>query len=131
MEKLIELRDQIGSAINCASYENESDTPDWILAQFAADVLEAGSNLIRARDQWYGITPEPGWCRERIKLSQLIAVWDDIHGRLDSLGFCDLDKALRKQGVLVENDIPQDQPAAPSNDKSKSDSDQGGTDGQT
>lgn len=114
MKKELAVRDDIETAINANSYENESDTPDWILAKFAMDTLEAASELISARDSWYGISPEPGWCRERIKLSQLIKIWNGIHGRLDTLGFVDLDRAVKAVGVEIENDVSQDQPVAPS-----------------
>jgi hypothetical protein len=34
--------------------ENGSDTPDFILARFLADCLEAFDSAVRTRDDWYG-----------------------------------------------------------------------------
>lgn len=47
------LRD-LGSAVNRASRENASNTPDFILADLMADCLAAFERASRARELWYG-----------------------------------------------------------------------------
>lgn len=55
------LFQQVQAAINCASRENESNTPDFILAEFLIGCLKQYENAVQARDRWYGIEPRPGW----------------------------------------------------------------------
>ena len=46
-----------------------------------------------------------------MKLSQLIKAWDILHVMdVGEIGFCDLDNALTKSGVIIENDISRCQP---------------------
>lgn len=44
----------IESAINRASKENDSNTPDFILAEYISDCLNAFTKASRAREKWYG-----------------------------------------------------------------------------
>lgn len=53
------LRDEITSAINRASAENGSDTPDYILARYLEASLAAFEVAVRDRDEWYGFKPWP------------------------------------------------------------------------
>ena len=48
------LRDRIRHAINCTSAENESDTPDFILADYLMASLDAFDAATRCREKWYG-----------------------------------------------------------------------------
>jgi hypothetical protein len=48
------LRKQIERAINATSSENGSNTPDYILAQYLTDCLEAFDSATKERDRWYG-----------------------------------------------------------------------------
>ena len=48
------LRKNIESAINAASAENGSDTPDFILAEYLTDCLTAYDKAVVAREKWYG-----------------------------------------------------------------------------
>ena len=48
------LRGEIAAALNRCSRENGSNTPDFILAQYLANCLEAFDVAIRQRAQWYG-----------------------------------------------------------------------------
>ena len=48
------LAEQIRHILNWTSRENESDTPDFLLAAYLMSCLEAGENLIVSRDKWYG-----------------------------------------------------------------------------
>jgi hypothetical protein len=48
-----ELKREITAAINRANRENESDTPDFILAQFMLASLEAFEAAMEARKYWF------------------------------------------------------------------------------
>lgn len=59
----VELADDLGEApfdkqltslINAYSKENDSDTPDYILASYLMDCLHSFNRTIMARNQWYG-----------------------------------------------------------------------------
>lgn len=51
------LQDEIRAAINRYSAESESNTPDWILADFLMGALDAFDGSIRQRERWYGRNP--------------------------------------------------------------------------
>lgn len=48
------LRSDIENAINRASAENGSGTPDFILAEFLTDSLAAFDKAVATREAWYG-----------------------------------------------------------------------------
>jgi hypothetical protein len=48
------LHARIASAINCASAENGSNTPDYLLAHFLVGCLEAFDLAVQRRERWYG-----------------------------------------------------------------------------
>jgi hypothetical protein len=48
------LRKEIEEAINRNCAENESDTPDFILAEYLTDCLSAFDKAVRAREKFYG-----------------------------------------------------------------------------
>lgn len=48
------LREDIQTAINCASAENGSNTPDFLLAEYLTDCLAAFDKAVGARERWYG-----------------------------------------------------------------------------
>ena len=50
-----ELRD----LLNKHSQENESDTPDYVLARYLTDCLEVFHQAVRNREKWYGRTAVP------------------------------------------------------------------------
>jgi len=54
MESRNHLRTQISDLLNCFSRESESDTPDFILAEYLLKALEAFEDATRNREQWYG-----------------------------------------------------------------------------
>lgn len=54
------FRDALARLLNSASRENFSNTPDFILAQYLSVVLRAFERGVLARDQWYGVTLQPG-----------------------------------------------------------------------
>lgn len=55
-----ELRQELAELLNRHSRENKSNSPDFLLANFMLDCLQAGEELVRAREQWYGVKHEPG-----------------------------------------------------------------------
>lgn len=56
---------ELAALINRYSRENGSNTPDFILASFLADALEAYDVAVRQRGEWYGRHDEPGSCRPK------------------------------------------------------------------
>lgn len=48
------LRQDLENLLNRHSAENESDTPDHVLAEFLTDTLEAFDNAVGLRERWYG-----------------------------------------------------------------------------
>lgn len=59
---------ELESLINRYSIENESDTPDFILAQYVRACLTAFATASNARQRWYGWSLEPGQDPKRIRL---------------------------------------------------------------
>lgn len=48
------LREDLSDVLNRHSQENQSDTPDFILASFLTYCLQAFDVHVRAREDWYG-----------------------------------------------------------------------------
>ena len=48
----MDLKKEISTLLNKASRENESGTPDFVLADFLMKCLEAGECMIKRRDIW-------------------------------------------------------------------------------
>jgi hypothetical protein len=63
--------DDLESLINRHSLENDSNTPDFILASHLKKSLDSLNKTIQLRDDWYKMKPEPGRymsmddCREK------------------------------------------------------------------
>lgn len=53
------LKKDIKEAINKASAENLSNTPDFILAGYLMMCLDAFESATKERDGWYGVHLEP------------------------------------------------------------------------
>lgn len=51
------FRNQIENAINRHSMENGSNTPDFILAEYLTDCLDAFDKAVASREAWYGRAP--------------------------------------------------------------------------
>ena len=47
------IRKRFEEIINCNSMENESNTPDYILAEFLIEGLAAFDKATKKRDEWY------------------------------------------------------------------------------
>lgn len=71
--------DELVSLINSHSKENESDTPDFILAEYLLDCLSTFNRNIRRREEWYGRgrKPEPP-----LKFTEPIQNQNDKRGNL-------------------------------------------------
>ena len=52
LKKESAFRVDLGGLINYHSKENASDTPDFILARFLTDCLEAFDRTIKSRTEW-------------------------------------------------------------------------------
>lgn len=55
-----EFERELSKVINKTSKENESNTPDFILAQYMKASLDAFNAATQARDAWYKMSPHPG-----------------------------------------------------------------------
>ena len=53
----ITLEQELADLLNRHSVENESNTPDFILAEFLTDCLDAWGKAQRARQKWF--VPNP------------------------------------------------------------------------
>jgi len=65
-KKPVSFQEQLEHLINSHSMENRSNTPDFILAEYMKTCLRAFEAASIARDQWYGIKPEPGWDGKKV-----------------------------------------------------------------
>lgn len=66
-KKQVVLR-ELGELINRNSLENESNTPDWILAIYLLSCFEAHASATKQRDNWYG-------CKQSILVSEKTEKW--------------------------------------------------------
>ncbi len=53
------FQEELRSLINKCCKENESNTPDFILAQYLESCLTAFNTATQQRDNWYGRDPRP------------------------------------------------------------------------
>jgi hypothetical protein len=51
---------ELEHTINRYSQENGSNTPDFVLAEFLQDCLNAWNKACRRREEWYGVAHLPG-----------------------------------------------------------------------
>lgn len=52
------FQEELATLINRHSIEGGSDTPDFILAAYLRQCLEAFDICVRRRDEWYGRSPD-------------------------------------------------------------------------
>ncbi len=75
--KTSELEKKFSDLLNCESRENDSNTPDYMLAEFMVKCLEAFELTSNKREVWYGIELEPGGINiPKEKLKELEAIKD-------------------------------------------------------
>lgn len=62
MNKILENQFELDLAklINSYSREGESNTPDFLLASYMRQCLDAFNNITKARDAWYDVALSPG-----------------------------------------------------------------------
>lgn len=51
---MTEFREELQALINSYCMENESDTPDFLLAAYLIKCLDAYNECVMQRDQWLG-----------------------------------------------------------------------------
>lgn len=51
--KIGDFRKELERLLNCMSMESRSNTPDFILAQYMIDCLEAYDRAVNRREVWY------------------------------------------------------------------------------
>lgn len=54
---------ELEKLINKYSKENESNTPDFILADYIVGCLDTYNKTLNAREQWYGRMPKKSRCQ--------------------------------------------------------------------
>ena len=54
------LEERLSAVLNAYSCENESNTPDFILAKYVLGCLDAFNVAVTQRSNWYGRHDEPG-----------------------------------------------------------------------
>ncbi len=57
--KTTDLEKKLKDLINCESRESDSNTPDFLLAEFMMNCLDAFELTSNKREVWYGITSSP------------------------------------------------------------------------
>ena len=75
-EKKMSLKEDLTTAINKNSAENDSDTPDFILASYLIDCLEAFNKIHKSRSAWYGISPYTLHEKTSLELSLKVKEFD-------------------------------------------------------
>ena len=55
------FKKELSDLINIYSKENDSNTPDFLLAKYLNGCLKNYNRVVIARDKWYDISPRPGW----------------------------------------------------------------------
>ena len=68
-----ELEKKLKDLINSESRENDSNTPDFILAEFMMNCLGAFELANNRREVWYGIELEPGYSVNRADIVHAVA----------------------------------------------------------
>lgn len=61
---------ELAGLINKYSLENESDTPDFILAKYVCATIDAFNCAVVARDGWYDVDLHPG-CGAAARLASI------------------------------------------------------------
>lgn len=54
----MKFQKELETLINCHSQENQSNTPDFLLAEYLMGCLDLWNKSITAREEWYGRGPK-------------------------------------------------------------------------
>lgn len=87
MEERKTFVQELENLINCYSIENESNTPDYLLAEYLRGCLDVFAKTVMAREKWYGREPklsetfplsiqDEGFCYSREDESHCECWWD-------------------------------------------------------
>lgn len=57
--KMSNFEKELKNLINSHCRENESNTPDFLLAEYLYSCLDAYEKVTKARDKWYSVHLEP------------------------------------------------------------------------
>ena len=68
---MTDFQKELEGLINKYSKENESNTPDFILAKYLAHSLKAFNTAIKSRDEWYEINLYPGYEKAGVRIEEL------------------------------------------------------------
>ena len=60
LNKQEKFRKELTTLLNSYSRENDSNTPDYILAEYMLNCYSAFNNAVNARESWYGRKTLPG-----------------------------------------------------------------------
>jgi hypothetical protein len=58
MSEPTEFKEKLSALLNVMSQENESNTPDFILAEYLLRSLQAFNVAVVHREKWYGRAPQ-------------------------------------------------------------------------
>ena len=101
--KKTKLEGDLSDLINCECRENDSNTPDFLLAEFMVKCLDAFELAINKREVWLGVELDilDNW-KELIMaaIGEVSMCWSEI----DKAGIFDSEKA-RKIGERLLKDI--------------------------
>lgn len=85
------FQQELECLINKHCCENESDTPDWVLAEYLQRCLTAFNACVDMRERWYGRVMGKNICQEKIEeVKRLNKISEDIKKTYEENG-------LRKQ----------------------------------
>jgi hypothetical protein len=67
------VHDEFRATVNRHSLENDSNTPDWMLADYLIACLDAWNETTKQREKWHGREPEKlpvsQWPKEKVESS--------------------------------------------------------------
>ena len=97
--KKTELEKKLSGIINEESRENESNTPDWILAELMMNCLDAFELASNRREVWYGVTLDilNDWEELIMRaIGEASMCWSNINlaGNFDSIRAAQIGKKL-------------------------------------
>ncbi len=99
--KKTELEKKLSGLINSESRENDSNTPDFLLAEFMMNCLDAFEIASNKREEWYGVELDilNDWKAAIMQaISEASMCWSDI----DKAGVFDSEKAKQIGTKLLE-----------------------------
>lgn len=100
--KKTELEKSLSDLINCESRENDSNTPDFLLAEFMVNCLDAFELANNKREVWYGVHLDIAQDWEGLimtAIGEASMCWSSIEGA----GVFDSDKAIEIGEKLLAN----------------------------